>query len=52
MGLGLAIVQGIAAGHGGTVRVQSRPGAGSVFTIDLPLTRPVAAADPSKDDEP
>ena len=38
-GLGLAMVYGIVRGHGGRIVVQSRPGAGSVFEIDLPLTR-------------
>jgi two-component system phosphate regulon sensor histidine kinase PhoR len=35
-GLGLAIVKHIALAHGGTVRAQSEPGAGSDFTIELP----------------
>jgi signal transduction histidine kinase len=37
VGLGLAIVQAIARAHGGTVRVRSAPGAGSVFELALPL---------------
>jgi signal transduction histidine kinase len=37
VGLGLAIVKAIARAHGGTVRVRSAPGAGSVFELSLPL---------------
>lgn len=36
-GLGLALVQHIAAAHGGSVRVASRPGRGSRFSIAIPL---------------
>ncbi|MBI2819580.1 MAG: hypothetical protein HYX73_06345, partial [Acidobacteria bacterium] len=36
-GLGLAIAREIAQHHGGDVRVESQPGAGSRFTILLPL---------------
>ena len=36
-GLGLAIVKGIAESHDGWVTVDSRPGAGTVFTVWLPL---------------
>jgi two-component system phosphate regulon sensor histidine kinase PhoR len=35
-GLGLAMVQHIVNGHGGRIRVESVPGSGSTFTIDLP----------------
>lgn len=35
-GLGLAIVKEIAAAHGGTVRVESTLGKGTVFTVSLP----------------
>ena len=40
-GLGLAIVKHVATNHGGTVSVWSVEGAGSTFTIRLPLVHPV-----------
>ncbi len=35
-GIGLALVQSYAELHGGTVRVESEPGAGTVFTVSFP----------------
>ena len=36
-GIGLALVRELAQAHGGTVSVESTPGAGSEFTVTIPL---------------
>jgi two-component system, OmpR family, phosphate regulon sensor histidine kinase PhoR len=52
-GLGLAIVKHVAQRHGGELRIESTPGAGSIFTLLLPASRvrlrvtPGAAAQPA-----
>ncbi|WP_181784054.1 sensor histidine kinase, partial [Pseudonocardia pini] len=44
-GLGLAIVKHVLANHGGEVRLWSRPGTGSTFTMRLPATGTSAPRD-------
>lgn len=41
MGMGLAVVHGIVAAHGGRIQVESQPGRGSTFTVRLPQTPPL-----------
>lgn len=48
-GLGLAIVSAIAQAHAGTVRVESEPGAGSRFTIVIPLRMSDAEGRPTEE---
>jgi two-component system sensor histidine kinase SenX3 len=48
-GLGLAIVKHVAANHGGSVGLWSRPGTGSTFTLRIPAhVRPEPAPEPAK----
>jgi CheY-like chemotaxis protein len=51
-GLGLATVLGTAQQHGGTVRVEARPGGGSVFTIALPAIAAEGALEGDRQDSP
>ena len=38
-GLGLSIARQVVASHGGTIRVDNRPGKGAIVTIDLPAAQ-------------
>jgi len=41
-GLGLSLCRGVVEGHGGSISVESRPGEGAVFHVELPLEVPPA----------
>jgi PAS domain S-box-containing protein len=51
LGLGLYIVKRIVEAHGGTIRVESRPGEGATFSLELP-TRPQVPAHRDHQNEP
>jgi signal transduction histidine kinase len=38
-GIGLAVARQIVAGHGGEIHLESETGAGSTFTVLLPVTQ-------------
>lgn len=46
-GLGLTIVKGIAEAHGGTVGVDSEPGAGSTFYFTIPIASGAEESEPA-----
>jgi PAS domain S-box-containing protein len=43
LGLGLWIVRQVAEAHGGRIAVASVPGEGSTFTVELPMSPPIAS---------
>jgi PAS domain S-box-containing protein len=45
-GLGLYIVRQLVEAHGGSIRVESAPGAGASFTVELPLMHLGSEAEP------
>ena len=48
VGLGLAICRRVCRAMGGEIAVRSRPGAGSAFTVDLPIVRPAGTRKPAR----
>jgi PAS domain S-box-containing protein len=44
-GLGLSISDGIVREHGGQIRVESQPGAGATFLVELPALVPMGSVD-------
>jgi CheY-like chemotaxis protein/two-component sensor histidine kinase len=49
-GMGLSVVHGIVTTHGGTVLVESQPGAGTTVSVYLPALPPQASSAPAKDE--
>jgi two-component system, OmpR family, sensor histidine kinase KdpD len=49
-GLGLAIVKGFVEANGGTVEIESVPGQGTTFVIEMPAERPAPAPTPARDE--
>ena len=47
-GLGLSISDGIIREHGGRIRVESRPGRGATFIVELPIVVPPPTNEPAE----
>jgi two-component system OmpR family sensor kinase len=47
-GLGLSIVRSIAEAHGGLARVETSPGSGATFVVELPLATGAGEDDPAR----
>jgi signal transduction histidine kinase len=47
-GLGLSVTYGIIQEHAGQIRVESRPGEGTTFTLDFPLITTTTTTSPRK----
>ncbi|MFL5300063.1 MAG: ATP-binding protein, partial [Anaeromyxobacteraceae bacterium] len=50
LGLGLYIARRIVEAHGGAITVSSAPGAGTTFTVELPVRQPLTTANASPGD--
>lgn len=51
-GLGLSLCRGIIEEHGGAIHVESQPGRGATFRVELPITSPGDTARPRPSAEP
>jgi two-component system OmpR family sensor kinase len=51
VGLGLSIVAALAAAHEGRASVEAVPGAGAVFSVEIPAAEPEAATHPTREAE-
>ena len=47
-GLGLALTKSLIEMHGGTLVMESRPGAGTTVSFDLPMRRPATQVEPTE----